>query len=181
MEGDQVWQGQGNINKDPLFVRKGVFDVNRTTQDGLPNFIVDPGDYHLQPGSPCIDSGTLDGAPTTDIEGKQRPCGEGVDMGAYEFCAPPEVPFKRGDANADGERNARDAVFILTYLFGVGEELSCVKSADANDSRKIDITDPVYLLNFLFAGGPQPAEPLGECGFDPTIDELSCESFEACE
>ena len=27
-----------------------------------------PDDYHLEPGSPCIDAGMSNGAPTTDIE-----------------------------------------------------------------------------------------------------------------
>jgi len=30
-------------------------------------------DYHIQKGSPCIDTGTIFGAPTTDIEGNRRP------------------------------------------------------------------------------------------------------------
>ena len=74
----------GNIRQDPL--------------------LVGAGDYHLQPGSPCIDAGTSDGAPETDIEGNERDddlctpnTGGGAypyyDMGAYEF---------KGDTDADG-------------------------------------------------------------------------------
>ena len=99
-------------------------------------------------------------------------------MGAYEYCPPDEILFNRGDTNADGERNVTDVVFVLTHLFGGGEEPSCMKSADANDSGKVDLADAVYFLNFLFGGGPEPPEPLGECGFDPTIDDLTCDSFE---
>jgi len=43
------------------------------------------GDYHLSAGSPCIDTGTAEGAPITDLDGKARPYGLGGDMGAYEF------------------------------------------------------------------------------------------------
>lgn len=67
---------QGNISEDPLFV--------------------DPykPDFHLQAASPCIDAGTSEGAPDTDIEGKRRPQGEGYDMGAYEFPgAMPWIPL----------------------------------------------------------------------------------------
>ena len=55
----------GNINANPLFTV--------------------PGDIHLRAGSPCIDTGTCTGAPTTDFEGDPRPTGAGCDMGADEF------------------------------------------------------------------------------------------------
>jgi len=57
------WEGEGNIDENPLF--EGFID------------------YHLRPGSPCIDAGTPDGAPPDDIEGNPRD--EKPDMGAYEF------------------------------------------------------------------------------------------------
>jgi hypothetical protein len=71
-----LWPGTGNINADPLFVGDG--------------------DYHLLPGSPCIDSGTSDTAPTTDIESNLRYDDPNIsntgggqypyyDIGAYEF------------------------------------------------------------------------------------------------
>ncbi|MDA0990724.1 MAG: right-handed parallel beta-helix repeat-containing protein, partial [Verrucomicrobia bacterium] len=41
--------------------------------------------YHLNNPSPCLDSGTLSGAPSTDAAGVARPQGPGMDMGAYEF------------------------------------------------------------------------------------------------
>ena len=62
------WEGEGNIDADPLFVDPGN------------------GDFHLQPDSPCIDAGTPDGAPTDDIEGNPRD--EFPDMGAYEYQGP---------------------------------------------------------------------------------------------
>ena len=65
--------GEGNIDADPLFVGGE--------------------DFHLQPGSPCIDAGTnspAGGLPPTDLDGNSRPVdgnGDGTavaDIGAYE-------------------------------------------------------------------------------------------------
>ena len=39
-------------------------------------------DYYLQPGSPCIDAGTAEGTPATDIQGRTRDAKP--DIGAYE-------------------------------------------------------------------------------------------------
>ena len=43
------------------------------------------GDFRLWFGSPCVDAGTGDGAPETDIEGIARPQGAGIDIGAHEL------------------------------------------------------------------------------------------------
>ena len=70
------YPGEGNIDTDPQFVD------------------IEGGDYHLQRGSPCIDSGTDTGL-TIDFEGSPRPIGD-YDMGAFEF------PVLRSDF--DGNR-----------------------------------------------------------------------------
>jgi hypothetical protein len=73
------YAGTGNIDVDPLFSNAEI------------------GDLRLSPGSPCIDTGTANGAPRTDILGIPRPQGAGVDMGAYEYDAtPPNAPVVSG-------------------------------------------------------------------------------------
>jgi hypothetical protein len=75
--------GPNDISQDPLFVHPAADD------------------YHLQPGSPCIDAGTNVGAPTEDIEGNPHPIdgdGDGTattDMGAYEYVPPRPPPHFR--------------------------------------------------------------------------------------
>lgn len=64
------YTGEGNIGANPLFVDSAN------------------GDYHLQPGSPCIDAGITIPTVTDDIEGNPRPFGVGYDMGAYEYAEP---------------------------------------------------------------------------------------------
>jgi hypothetical protein len=58
--------GEGNFYLDPLFVNAAS------------------GNVRLQAGSPCIDTGTAAGAPSTDITGRPRPQGAGYDIGACE-------------------------------------------------------------------------------------------------
>jgi len=65
---DNIGQlGTGNLYGDPLFV--------------APAWGTE-GDYHLQEGSPAINAGLTQGAPTDDLEG--RPRDAQPDLGAYE-------------------------------------------------------------------------------------------------
>ncbi len=61
--------GKGNISKEPFFVKRAWGNA---------------GDYHLQSNSPAKDSGTIENAPKTDLQNRERPAGVNADMGAYE-------------------------------------------------------------------------------------------------
>jgi parallel beta-helix repeat protein len=96
---DPVWTGEGNINRDPQFVKPGLWNNNGTPDDPFDDQWM-PGDYHLQAGSPCIDAGHPDGTSAIDLEGYNRVCGKGVDIGAYEYgycVAPAPVLLEPGD------------------------------------------------------------------------------------
>ena len=181
-----LFPGEGNISRDPALVSGGVYDyaryepieINGTTYD-FPDFIVTPGDSHLQSGSPCIDAGTSAAAPATDIEGVPRPQGVGYDMGAYEY--PAVAAFVRGDTNSDGRVDLSDVVAVLRYLFAARAAPSCLRTADANDNGEVDIADAVYILGYLFGGGPVLPAPFPGCGFDGTADALGCERYAPCE
>ncbi len=45
-------------------------------------------DYHLLPGSPCIDAGKGPEAPDYDLDSLHRPDGADIDIGAYEYPKP---------------------------------------------------------------------------------------------
>ena len=89
------WEGEGNIDTDPLFT-----DLNN-------------GDYTLQAGSPCIDTGTadLDGDGVDDITDY---IGLAPDMGAYELGESSEI--MAGDTNFDGIVDILDIVQIVNYI-----------------------------------------------------------------
>jgi CHRD domain len=107
-----------------------------------------------------------------------------------------DVPFKRGDANADGAIDLSDAIFTLSWLFTGGQEPTCRDAADTNDDEKADISDAVVSLGFLFLGGQAPGFPFQSCfqgcGLDltppapgPGVVEdpasiLSCNEYQGC-
>lgn len=89
--------------------------------------------------------------------------------------------FVRGDTDASGDIDLSDSLSILEHLFLGEHEPQCLDAADPDDSGNVDISDVIYLLQFLFLGGPSPADPFGACGIDPTMDTLTCESFDPCD
>jgi parallel beta-helix repeat protein len=196
VEGDPVWPGEGNINSDPLFLLPGQWEeCGAAGQPGCVKYQWNPDtgeptawhrwifDYHLQPGSPCIDAGTSDGAQTTDIEGHSRPCGAGVDIGAYEFgdCPASGTRFVRGDVDGKGGIDISDPIFLLTYLFIGGKAPDCLDAGDINDDGSLDISDAVYSLTFQFLGGDPPKSPYPGCGIKEWINGLGCQNFAGCQ
>ncbi len=140
-------------------------------------------DFHLLPESPAIDRGTTVDAPSADLDGNARPCGGGVDMGAFEYgsCGSGSTQFRRGDPNGDGEVDISDAVAIIWYLFIGGDAPDCLRSVDVDDNGEMEIsTDVIYLLGYLFIEGKSPPEPFRDCGIDTSSDELTCESYPPC-
>ncbi len=106
-------------------------------------------------------------------------------LGLYtiELCSKPvvEIPFRRGDVTANGERDVSDVISLLGFLFlHEPESLACKKSADFDDSGELDITDAIALLGKLFLGNVVPIPPYEECGLDDSPDDLPCESFPPC-
>jgi pSer/pThr/pTyr-binding forkhead associated (FHA) protein len=71
---------------DTTYTAETVGDLGPGNRYGDPGFVAPAwgkeGDYHLQKGSPAIDAGTSEGAPSDDAEG--RPRSAEIDIGAYE-------------------------------------------------------------------------------------------------
>ncbi len=180
---DTVKMSHCSLNNNPLFVQPGHWDENGTPDNPADDLWIE-GDYQLQPGSPCIDAGMLEGSPTFDIEGNGRPCGTGVDLGAHESgpCDPPSDQFRRGDVDGNGALEVTDVIKALDFQFVGGEVLDCLDAADTDDNGELELTDAIRSLNYQFLGTASAPEPPGpyRCGIDPTIDGLTCESPPAC-
>ncbi|MEC9476113.1 MAG: di-heme oxidoredictase family protein [Planctomycetota bacterium] len=89
--------------------------------------------------------------------------------------------FRRGDGNGDGVLDIGDPVLTLSILFGGAGPATCEDAHDANDDGAYDISDPIYSLGYLFGNGPvMPAPGSTNCGTDPTVDTLDCDSYLAC-
>jgi len=118
-----VW-GPGNIEVDPLFVSP------------------ENGDYHLRAGSPCIDSGTSEGAPPTDIEGMPRPQGAGFDMGAYEAYLPVPLIAYTPDPTNDNTPllDWEDVLGASTYTVQYSEQPDFVANTEVTGLNETSYT-----------------------------------------
>ncbi|HUW31481.1 MAG TPA: right-handed parallel beta-helix repeat-containing protein [Planctomycetota bacterium] len=147
--------GPGNIDADPLFVDPGHWDDAGMPDDPSDDTFV-LGDYHLLPGSPCIDRGTNDitlpewmPRPTLDIDLSGIPrIIDGnldgtatIDIGAYEF-----LP---GDVNYDGRVNILDLITIRVSLGQDPASSPAARKADANADGRVNIEDLIFVRNLL--------------------------------
>jgi len=122
-----------NVDKDPLFI-----DANS-------------GNFYLQSGSPCIDAGTNENAPSVDLDFLSRPQdgdgdGEAIcDMGAYEFVGA-EIHIFCGGSIQTAVNSANDNDLIIvnpgTYAESIdflGKAVT-IKSTDPNDPDSVAAT-----------------------------------------
>ncbi|MBD3162917.1 MAG: hypothetical protein GF346_10930 [Candidatus Eisenbacteria bacterium] len=95
-----------------------------------------------------------------------------------------EQTFVRGDTNADGVLDIRDAFYhMVAHRIDETSNLypPCFDAVDFDDTGEITLDDLLGLLDYLYEGGAEPPPPFPECGTDPTEDPLDCESFPPCD
>ncbi len=55
-----------------------------------------------------------------------------------------------GDANADGNVNVGDAVYLINLIFHDGPSPDPEEAGDVNCDTSVNIGDAVYLVNYVF-------------------------------
>ena len=69
----------------------------------------------------------------------------------------------------DADIGIADPIVLVWHLFVPGTETpGCLDAADADDDDVVAIDDAIAILGYLFSGGPPPASPFPDPGFDPT-------------
>ncbi len=147
------WPNSTDVNSDPMLAA---------------------GEYRLRSGSPCIDAGTNDGAPDTDLVGKPRPVdgdGDGIaitDIGAYEYALRAlDIDVLPGDSGniIKLKENRMIAVAILgsaafdvttidagTVKLGPGNAVEVHRHAHLKDANGDGIADLVFHFRCMDAG-----------------------------
>jgi len=151
------WPGIGNIDSDPLFVDAAA------------------GDYRLSLGSACLEGGRCVDLPTDDLDldGNERVINTAIDMGPYEFQAPPIPP---GDLDRDSIVGVSDFILLLA---GWGP---CCRG-DLNSDGTIDQDDLNLLLKILGPcpkAGPCPGDLDDDGDIDPDDALRLVDGFGGC-
>jgi hypothetical protein len=138
--------GQGNVDADPNFVEPGWWDDSNTPAEPNDDFFV-VGDFHITPGSVCVDAGDNDSLPPaldTDLDGEERIFAGIVDMGADELVTNPL------DLNDDGIVDYLEMAVLANEWLQSGP---CLQ-ADFHKDNVIDLRDYAEMGNqWLWKGG----------------------------
>lgn len=151
--------GPGNIDIDPCFVNPGYWDPNGSSSNPDDDFWVN-GDYHLLPGSPCVNTGDpnyIAKPNERDLDGNPRVIDYIIDIGADEYRTDvliEIVSVYEGSCIVPGD----ELVYNIIYSYLDKPELSDINSA--------------YLINYL----PPQTEYISsspQADYDPAAHTLS--------
>jgi len=153
---DNPIEGPGNLVSTPLFVDP----VNS--------------DYHLRAGSPCIDSGTSEGAPDTDLEGTPRPQGAGYDMGAYEAYLPVSLTPYTPDPTHDNTPSLEwdDVTGAATYTLQYSDQSDFSVNTEVTGITESNYTIPSALSDGTWFWRVKAIDAEGTAGWWSWTDDF---------
>jgi hypothetical protein len=88
------------------------------------------------------------------------------------------LPLGSGSVDFVVPVDIADAIFLLSYLVGLGPHRTCLDAGYANDDGRLDLADPIYLLGYLTGQLPPMSTPFPACGYESDIDELDCQQYQ---
>jgi hypothetical protein len=97
--------------------------------------------------------------PLSSTPGKMRVEGDYLHAackGGYLIFKINLLPLECGDADASGDVDIDDAVYLIAYIFSGGLPPDSTEVGDVDCSGGVDIDDVVYLIMYIFSGGPAP-------------------------
>ena len=126
---------RNNLATDYANAESGVIEDHNTIIDDPESLFVNPTDHdlHLLPNASVIDQGSPELAPELDADGIQRPQGNGIDPGAFEWHDP---GVKRAEAGVGAESGpgAKAGVDSGTVSDGVPDANPGVDSGAVSDN-----------------------------------------------
>lgn len=144
-----VWQGEGNMNKDPCFANPIRRDYHLKTEypDGRWNPETGQFDAHDTSTSPCINAGD----PFADYSFEPAPNGNRVNMGAYggtPQASMSDIPGPTPGSVVGGTTvNMMDFAALANNWLSQGEDIRNRK-ADLDNDRAVDKNDLGILTKF---------------------------------
>lgn len=90
------------------------------------------------------------------------PCGNTENGEVEDYSIDVHVLYICGDADASGDVDIDDVVYLIQYIFAGGPAPQPLEAGDADCSGYVDIDDVVYLIQYIFAGGNAPCDPDGD-------------------
>ena len=167
-----TYLGTGNTSADPLFVNAAA------------------GDFHLQSGSPCIDTASNADAPAADMDGIARPQdgnGDGIaiaDMGAYEFVGPPGLSSIFGNDPSSPEylpdaafRNPQNRTALRNKVEAVLQMIQRGDYQQALDKLQNDILKKVD--GCAVSGAPDSDDWIVDCTYQAIAYQRVTRAIEA--
>ncbi len=113
------------------------------------SLLMTPGMLSLPPDSSHLESFIVFGVDTT-----QHLIGPSWWKPMLGFCG-----FYRGDVNQDGVLDVGDVVFLINYLYKLGDTpLPFADQGDVNNDGIVELADVVLLINYLFKSGSAPQD-----------------------
>ncbi len=150
--------GTGNIDLNPLFADAAN------------------GDYHLSPGSPCIDAGTDAGAPADDLDGAMRPTdGDGddteeYDIGCYEAADAKSGPFQAGFAQTPASGLAPLEVEFSVVSFAGSNTNGVSVAWDFGDGTTTEFSSILVVTNIYTSAGRYSCKAIARNSANETFE-----------